>query len=66
MNKVDNKYQYGLAQEILEDTGINIVTCGNCGHIFLHRLDDNLLTCPHCLRINEPCDCPDLFYQLED
>ena len=31
-----NKTQLELQQEIIDKTGINIVTCGNCGTVVLH------------------------------
>ena len=40
---------------------INLVTCGHCGAIFTHKLDENEFTCPHCDTTSEPCDFPDLF-----
>lgn len=57
--------QYELAQEIVNKTDINIVTCGDCGSVNLHRLNmglDEEITCSSCGFTSEPCDFPDLFY----
>lgn len=54
--------QLELMDEIRAKANINIVTCGNCGTAFLHKLDDLELTCFDCKTSSEPCDHPDLFY----
>jgi len=54
--------QLELMDEIRAKANINIVTCGNCGTTFLHKLDDLELTCFDCKTSSEPCDHPDLFY----
>lgn len=59
-----NKTQNELQQEIINKTGINIVTCGNCGSVLLHYLDDEFIQCPDCKFASEPCDFPDLNYEL--
>ena len=53
--------QYDLAQEVIAKSGINIVTCGNCGSVNLHRLEDTEITCADCGFESEPCEFPDLF-----
>lgn len=57
-----NKTQLELQQEIIDKTGINIVTCGNCGDTLLHYIDDEVIICPYCKMESEPCDFPDLNY----
>lgn len=52
---------FDLAQEILEKTNINITTCGNCGHIVLHKINTEEISCEECGFTSEPCDFPDLF-----
>lgn len=54
--------QYDLSQEIVKNAEINIVSCGNCGDVLLHRIDNVDIECPNCKYIGEPCDFPDLFY----
>jgi len=54
--------QYDLAQEIISNSGINIVTCGNCGSVVLHRTNVEEITCVSCGFTSEPCDFPDLYY----
>lgn len=53
--------QIELVKEIIEKTGINIVTCGNCGSIVLHRINDIEISCDDCGLVSEPCDFPDAF-----
>ncbi len=54
--------QIDLQKEIVSKTGINIVTCGNCGSTILHRLKDIEIKCPDCDFTSEPCHFPDLNY----
>jgi exosome complex RNA-binding protein Csl4 len=42
--------------------GINIVTCGDCGEVLLHKTSEETITCPHCSYTSEPCDFPDLIH----
>jgi hypothetical protein len=59
--------QLTLMDEIRLKADINIVTCGHCGCVFLHKRDDLDLTCFDCKTSGEPCDHPDLFYTgMED
>ena len=54
------KTQVELSKEILDYTDINIVTCGNCGVVLLHKIDNTEIECPKCEFKSEPCDFPDL------
>ena len=64
------KTQLELQQEIVKSSGINIVTCGDCGSVVLHEIEVNLeevkylekIECPDCGLISDPCDFPDLNY----
>lgn len=56
------KTQLELQQEILAQTGINIVTCGNCGSTLLHNILEDEITCPDCKFTNDMCNFPDLNY----
>lgn len=56
------KTQLELYQEIVKSSGINIVTCGDCGSVVLHEVNDLEITCPDCGFKSEPCDFPDLNY----
>lgn len=40
----------------------NIVTCGNCGEILIHKEGIEEIKCTHCGLLSEPCDFPDLYY----
>ncbi len=53
--------QEALFHEMVSVSGINVVTCGNCNHIMLHRIVDTELSCPDCKFTSEPCDFPDLY-----
>jgi len=57
------RHQVDLMREVLNKTDINLVTCGHCGSILLHRLDDEIINCYSCKRDMESCDCPDFFYE---
>ena len=59
--------QYIMARQI-QDAGFNVVTCGTCGDVMLHRMDEEDIECPHCGFTSEPCDFPDFFHErsLED
>jgi hypothetical protein len=57
------KEQAELAKLIRQKTGVNIVTCGNCGAIVLHDVKkEECLECHDCHSMMGLCDCPDLFY----
>lgn len=58
----DEETQLELLQEIVEKAGINIVTCGNCGNVILHRTPTEEIKCESCEFESEPCDFPDLIY----
>ena len=50
-------------QEEMQSHKINLVTCGNCGSVLLHRIkDDGDIKCPFCGYESDPCDFPDYFY----
>jgi hypothetical protein len=57
---MDNQLELQL--EVVAKSGINIVTCGNCGSTLLHRIQDEVIVCPDCGFDSEPCDFPDLNY----
>ena len=51
--------QYDLQQEVVDKANINIVNCGNCGTILLHRMELEEIECDSCDFISDPCDFPD-------
>lgn len=53
--------QFTLLQE-MQDKGYNLVNCGSCGDVFIHRMELVEITCPYCKFTSEPCDFPDFFY----
>lgn len=54
--------QLSLQKEIIEKAGINLVSCGSCGDIMLHRLPADELHCPSCDHEGDICDFPDVNY----
>ena len=52
--------QSQLQHEVIHKAEINIVTCGNCGSVVLHRTSVEEIQCPDCGFKSEPCDFPDL------
>lgn len=55
--------QYELSQKIVKDANVNIVTCGMCGDVFLHKMEEEELQCPHCDFTSDPADFPDLYHE---
>ena len=52
--------QDSLMKEIVDKSGINIVTCGKCGSTVLHRIGIEEIYCPYCEDTCDACDMPDL------
>lgn len=43
--------------------GLNIVTCGNCGTMLLHKIDEKeTITCFSCKEVMAKSDCPDYWF----
>jgi hypothetical protein len=57
------KKQIELQGRIIALANINIVTCGNCGSVILHELNDQPIDCPFCKYEMDQSDCPDLYYE---
>lgn len=56
------KNQIKMAKEIIDKTGYNIVTCGECGNINIINTFDEEHECMHCNYKSESCDFPDLIF----
>jgi hypothetical protein len=54
--------QCELVQSIIKDARINIVTCGVCGSVVIHKIESEKIECYDCNFISELCNFPDLFY----
>lgn len=55
--------QIELMEVIRDKANINMVTCGNCGTILLHkRSSEGLVECFGCMREMDQSDCPDYWY----
>lgn len=53
-------------QEKMQSLGLNLVTCGNCGHVLLHETKNDTIDC-FCGLEMATCDCPDYWYRgMED
>ena len=51
-------------QERIQASGINVVSCGNCGSIMFHEIsDESDIQCIDCDMLMAKCDCPDLWYK---
>lgn len=49
--------------ESIRDAGVNMVTCGNCGTILLHKIDKKEdIDCFGCKQEMEKSDCPDYWH----
>ena len=46
----------------MQNKGLNVVNCGNCGDVFFHYCNIETITCPYCGFEDEPCSFPDFFY----
>ena len=55
--------QIELQNRVIALANINIVTCGNCGSVLLHELNDKPIECASCKHELDQCDCPDLWYE---
>lgn len=51
--------QLSLRNKILT-VGINIVSCGGCGRVLLHEVDEGVVSCPDCKLEIDIHNCPDL------
>jgi len=58
----ERESQYELLQEI-QAKGYNVVTCGHCGTVILHRVDDEDIECYDCNEVLNSEACPDLFHE---
>tara|TARA_B100002019_G_scaffold135160_1_gene116434 strand:- start:247 stop:486 length:240 start_codon:yes stop_codon:yes gene_type:complete len=49
----------------MNEAGVHLVDCGNCGSVMIHELSDEPqdITCPFCGFTSECCDFPDHFYE---
>lgn len=56
--------QIEMMHTIQRDSGVNIVTCGNCGTVLLHKIDDaDTIECFGCKEEMAKSDCPDYWYE---
>jgi len=55
--------QTKLLHEIVAKADINVVTCGNCGTVILHRIECSELKCFDCGYEADMSDFPDLFFE---
>lgn len=55
-------HQLKLMDEVRRVANTNMVTCGNCGAILLHKGDIFKVNCYSCEQEMDVHDCPDYFY----
>lgn len=48
-------------QQELQSLGYNVVSCGSCGDVFIHKTPTEEIQCPHCDLVGDPCNFPDLY-----
>lgn len=51
-----------LQKKVQDLANVNIVSCGNCGQIILHEINDDDIECFNCGFILDQSDCPDLWF----
>jgi len=55
--------QIELFNTIYSEAKVNIVTCGHCGTVLLHKVnEESTIDCYSCSNIMDKCDCPDFWY----
>ena len=54
----------------IQNAGFNIVNCGNCGTLLLHRTvpiekpnEEHEIECFGCRQVQDHSDCPDYWYE---
>lgn len=52
--------QKQLQQEV-QSLGYNVVSCGSCEDVFIHKTPTEEIQCPHYDSVGEPCNFPDLY-----
>lgn len=55
--------QVALMEVIKNKANINIVTCGSCGSIMLHKRHTEDVECPYCDFKSDQCNFPDYYYE---
>ena len=63
MTKKERLRQQTELQYKMQEAGLNLVDCGNCGSTLIHESFQGDITCPFCEYISEPCDFPDHFHE---
>lgn len=54
--------QIALQNQMVLDAKVNLVTCGSCGSVMLHEINQEEIECAFCDFKSEPCNFPDYFY----
>jgi hypothetical protein len=60
---IEMKKALESAKEIMDKTGYTICTCGNCGAVLYLKTTAEFIRCHGCMQEQEPCDCPEIFYE---
>lgn len=56
------EHQLTLMNEVRANANINIVNCGHCGTLLLHKRKEESIVCWSCKRDMDLSDCPDYLY----
>jgi len=48
--------------EKIQHLNYNMVTCPSCGGVFICKIDEDIVNCPHCYELFLQSECSDLFY----
>ena len=54
--------QIRLQEKMQSLSGVNLVTCGNCGSVLLHEMNEEQIDCFACGNMIDQSDCPDYWY----
>ena len=54
--------QIRLQEKMQKLSGVNLLTCGNCGTILLHDIKENQVDCFACGNMIDSQDCADYWY----
>lgn len=59
--------QIAFQSQMQSEAKVNLVTCGNCGTIQFHLIDDSeKIKCFGCMRDMAKSDCPDYWTEGEE
>lgn len=60
--KIDLVLKQIALQKEMQQAGFNIVDCGNCGNLNIHKTGEEQIVCWDCKTEMNLSDCPDHWY----